>query len=172
VVGAANLAGPVAAAIVVAADLAITRMLHVDGLADSDGLLPHLDRERRLAVMCADVGAFGVAVVTIVLLLQVTALAATEPQAGGRSPYWRLSGAARPMAVTMTVVPTPATPDWPVPPAHQCPITAAGRSSPSPSCGRRRRGGPGQAGPPPRRRLARRRIGGFTGDVLERPGSW
>ena len=67
----------VAAAIVVAADLALTGLLHVDGLADSaDGLLPHLDRERRLEVMAApDVGAFGVAAVVAVLLLRWAALA-------------------------------------------------------------------------------------------------
>jgi adenosylcobinamide-GDP ribazoletransferase len=68
----------VAAALVVAADLALTGMLHVDGLADSaDGLLPHLDgRDRRLAVMAApDVGAFGVSVVVGVLLLRFAALA-------------------------------------------------------------------------------------------------
>src|SRR4051794_40743326 len=81
--GATNLwPAPVAAAIVVAADLGVTGLLHIDGLADSaDGLLPHLDRQRRLAVMATpDVGAFGVAVVAVVLLLRVTALAATDPQ--------------------------------------------------------------------------------------------
>lgn len=67
----------VAAILVVAADLAITGMLHVDGLADSaDGLLPHLDRDRRLAVMAApDVGAFALAVVPVVLLARWAALA-------------------------------------------------------------------------------------------------
>jgi adenosylcobinamide-GDP ribazoletransferase len=52
-------------------------MLHVDGVADTaDGLLPHLTRERRLAVMRApDVGAFGVAAVGAALLLQFAALA-------------------------------------------------------------------------------------------------
>ena len=68
----------VAAALVIVADLAITGLLHVDGLADSaDGLLPHLeDRERRLAVMAApDVGAYGVAVVVAVLLIRFAALA-------------------------------------------------------------------------------------------------
>jgi adenosylcobinamide-GDP ribazoletransferase len=71
----------VAAALAVAADLALTGMLHVDGLADSaDGLLPHLDRPRRLEVMAApDVGAFGVAVVGVVLLLRFSALASTRP---------------------------------------------------------------------------------------------
>jgi len=69
---------PLAAAIALAADLGCTGMLHVDGLADAaDGLLPHANRERRLAVMRApDVGAFGVATVVIVLLLQFAGLAA------------------------------------------------------------------------------------------------
>lgn len=67
----------VAAVVVVAADLAITGMLHADGLADSaDGLLPHLPRERRLEVMAApDVGAFALAVVPVVLLARWAALA-------------------------------------------------------------------------------------------------
>lgn len=67
----------VAAVLVVVADLAITGMLHADGLADSaDGLLPHLPRERRLAVMAApDVGAFALAVVPVVLLARWAALA-------------------------------------------------------------------------------------------------
>jgi adenosylcobinamide-GDP ribazoletransferase len=68
----------VAAALVVVADLALTGMLHVDGLADSaDGLLPHLPSPaRRLEVMATpDVGAFGVTVVVGVLLLRFAALA-------------------------------------------------------------------------------------------------
>jgi adenosylcobinamide-GDP ribazoletransferase len=66
-----------AAVVVVVVDLAVTGMLHVDGLADSaDGLLPHADRARRLAIMRApDVGAFGVAVVCIALIGLVAALA-------------------------------------------------------------------------------------------------
>jgi adenosylcobinamide-GDP ribazoletransferase len=68
--------GP-AAVVVVGVDLAITGMLHLDGLADSaDGLLPHLDRARRLVVMSApDVGAFGVGAVVLVLLGRASALA-------------------------------------------------------------------------------------------------
>src|SRR4051812_18747118 len=48
-----------AAVIVVIVDLAVTGMLHLDGLADSaDGLLPHATRERRLEIMrTPDVGA-------------------------------------------------------------------------------------------------------------------
>jgi len=70
---------PVAAAVAVAVDLAVTGLLHVDGLADSaDGLLPHLERERRLEVMrLPDTGAFGVGVVAVVLLLRFATL--TDP---------------------------------------------------------------------------------------------
>lgn len=70
--------GPfVAAVLAVAVDLALTGLLHVDGLADSaDGLLPPLPRERRLEIMRRpDVGAFGVAVVVVALLLRSGALA-------------------------------------------------------------------------------------------------
>jgi adenosylcobinamide-GDP ribazoletransferase len=75
---ASELWGPgVAAVLVVAADLAITGLLHADGLADAtDGLLPHLDRDRRLTVMAGpDVGAFALAVVPTVLLARWAALA-------------------------------------------------------------------------------------------------
>lgn len=67
----------VTAAIAVTADFAITGMLHLDGLADSaDGLLPHLDRERRLAVMTQPtVGAFALGAVVAVGLLRWSALA-------------------------------------------------------------------------------------------------
>lgn len=72
----------VAAGVVVGADLALTGMLHVDGLADSgDGLLAPMARRRRLEVMrLPDVGAFGVAVVVVVLGLRWSALAALPVQ--------------------------------------------------------------------------------------------
>jgi adenosylcobinamide-GDP ribazoletransferase len=71
----------VAAAIVVAADLALTGMLHLDGLMDSaDGLLPHLDRGRRLEVMAQpDVGSFAVATAVAVIALRFAALASMQP---------------------------------------------------------------------------------------------
>lgn len=71
----------VAAALVVALDLGLTGLLHVDGLADSaDGLLPGLTPQRRLAVMRDPaVGAFGLATVVAVLLLRFVALAAMAP---------------------------------------------------------------------------------------------
>lgn len=80
-----------AAVVVVAADLLITGLLHVDGLSDSaDGLLPPLgSRERRLAVMAdPTAGAFGVAVVATMLALRVGALAAIRPDALGLAAIW------------------------------------------------------------------------------------
>ena len=66
-----------AAALVVTADLALTGALHFDGLLDSaDGLLPHLRRDRRLAVMAdPHVGAFAIAVAAGALLLRTASLA-------------------------------------------------------------------------------------------------
>jgi adenosylcobinamide-GDP ribazoletransferase len=66
----------VTAALVVAADLVVTGLLHIDGLADAaDGLLAPMERGRRLAVMAdPTTGAFGVATVAIVLVLRVAAL--------------------------------------------------------------------------------------------------
>jgi adenosylcobinamide-GDP ribazoletransferase len=71
----------VAAVLVVAIDLALTGLLHLDGLVDTaDGLLPQVPRDRRLAIMAEPtVGAYGVAVAVVVLLLRVTALASLEP---------------------------------------------------------------------------------------------
>jgi len=72
---------PVAAVLAIVADLVLTGMLHVDGLADSaDGLLPPLSRERRLEVMKDPrTGAFGVVAVVTVLLLRVAVLASIAP---------------------------------------------------------------------------------------------
>lgn len=73
----------VAASVVVAADLAFTGMLHIDGLADSaDGLLAPLGSvERRLTVMADPVtGAFGVAAVAATLLLRTAGLASVAPE--------------------------------------------------------------------------------------------
>jgi adenosylcobinamide-GDP ribazoletransferase len=63
------------------ADLGLTGMLHLDGLADAaDGLLPHLTTERRLAVMRdPTVGAFGVGVVVVVLLARWVVFATLHP---------------------------------------------------------------------------------------------
>ena len=70
----------VAAAVVVAVDLAVTGLLHVDGLVDAaDGLLPQVDRSRRLEIMAEpSVGAYGVAVAGVVLLARFAAFATMD----------------------------------------------------------------------------------------------
>jgi adenosylcobinamide-GDP ribazoletransferase len=95
----------VAALLAVAVDAALTGMLHFDGLADSaDGLLPPLDRGRRLQVMATpDVGAFGVMVVTLVVLARVAALAALEPDPLLIAGLWTASRAA--MALALALLP-------------------------------------------------------------------
>lgn len=83
----------VAAAVVVGADLGLTGLLHFDGLVDSaDGLLPHLDRDRRLAVMSSpEAGAFGVVTAGAVLLLRWAALDALSPGVLLLAGLWCLS---------------------------------------------------------------------------------
>jgi adenosylcobinamide-GDP ribazoletransferase len=91
---------PVAAALVVVADLALTGFLHLDGLVDSaDGLLPPLDRARRLDVMADPAaGAFGVGAAASVLLLRWAALAVLSPSVLLLPAIWCASRTA--MAVT------------------------------------------------------------------------
>jgi adenosylcobinamide-GDP ribazoletransferase len=68
----------VAALVAVAADAGLTGCLHLDGLADSaDGLIPPVTRERRFEIMADPrVGAFGAVALVVVLGLRVAALAA------------------------------------------------------------------------------------------------
>lgn len=96
---------PVAAAVVVAADLALTGMLHFDGLVDSaDGLLPPLERARRLEVMADPAaGAFGVGVAIVVLLLRWASLAALAPAPWLLAALW--CGSRLAMAVVAQFVP-------------------------------------------------------------------
>lgn len=95
----------VAAGLVIVADLALTGLLHVDGLIDTaDGLLPHLDRERRLAVMAQpDVGAFGVTVAIATIGLRFAALASMAPSVLLLAGVWAASRTS--MAVIAGVLP-------------------------------------------------------------------
>lgn len=104
--GAQELWSPaVAAALVVAADLAITGLLHVDGLVDSaDGLLPQVPRERRLQIMAEPtVGAYGVAVAAVVLLLRFATLASMDANVLLLAGIW--CGSRTVMAVAARAVP-------------------------------------------------------------------
>ena len=104
--GSAELWPPaVAAVLVVAADLAITGMLHADGLADTaDGLLPHLELPRRLEVMrTPDIGAFALAVVPTVLLARWASLSTDRVEPFALVAVWSLSRTV--MAVVPAVVP-------------------------------------------------------------------
>jgi adenosylcobinamide-GDP ribazoletransferase len=95
----------VAALLAAAADAALTGMLHLDGLADSaDGLLPPVDRTRRLAIMATpDVGAFGVTALVLVVGARVAAFAALAPDPLLVAGLWAASRAA--MALTLATVP-------------------------------------------------------------------
>jgi adenosylcobinamide-GDP ribazoletransferase len=83
-----------------------TRGLHLDGLADTaDGLGPLRGRERALQVMHqSDVGPFGVVTLVLVLLLQVTCLAALLTVDGGWLAFWTAVVTAR-LAMARTGLP-------------------------------------------------------------------
>lgn len=95
----------VAAAVAVAADACITGFLHLDGLADSaDGLLPPLDKQRRLEAMAdPSVGAFGLVALVVVLLLRYGSFAAMRPAPLAVGALW--CGSRTAMAVVTRAVP-------------------------------------------------------------------
>ncbi|HUC36802.1 MAG TPA: adenosylcobinamide-GDP ribazoletransferase [Acidimicrobiales bacterium] len=94
-----------AAAVAIAADVALTGYLHLDGLADAaDGLLPPLDPDRRLAAMADPaVGAFGIVTVAVVLLLRYGAFASAHAVPLVVGALW--CGSRTAMAVTARAVP-------------------------------------------------------------------
>ena len=97
VVGARLVTPLVGAVLAIAALAALTRGLHLDGLADTaDGLGPLRDRERALEVMRrGDVGPFGVATLVLTLLVQVAAIAPLLAVQGGWLGVWTAVVAAR-----------------------------------------------------------------------------
>ena len=164
----------VAAALVVVADLALTGLLHVDGLVDSaDGLLPPLSPDRRLDVMATpDVGAFGVATAGAVLLLRWAAVASITPDPRLLGALWCASRTA--IVITAAAVPYVRSGGLAAPFLGGRWVTAgvAGTlASLALAVWWRPLGGPvtvgtAAAGATVVALLARRRIGGFTGDVL------
>ncbi len=171
---------PVAALLVVAADLGLTGMLHLDGLADSaDGLLPHLGPERRLEVMREPtVGAFGIGAVVVVLLARFAVFATLRPAPLLVAALWCVSRTS--MAAVVERVPYA---------RAQGGLPSAFLGSPLPvlavalvvaGAGALAAGWAVPAGPVAVAAsvvafgavvaFARRRIGGFTGDVLGAAG--
>ena len=100
------------AALAVATLAALTRGLHLDGLADTvDGLASYLPPEKARAVMKApDVGALGMVAVVVVLMVQVAALT-TALDVGRGSFSLVLAVVAGRLAVTLACTPgVPAAP--------------------------------------------------------------
>ncbi|HET6809674.1 MAG TPA: adenosylcobinamide-GDP ribazoletransferase [Acidimicrobiales bacterium] len=178
--GAAQVWPPfVAAAVVVAVDLALTGLLHLDGLVDSaDGLLPHLDRERRLAVMRApDTGAFGVGAAIAVLLLRWSALGAMSPHPLLLGGLWCASRTG--MALTLGLVPYARNEgiarDFTGGAGHTAPLVLAGAGALALAAGWSVPAGPAAGAAAfvafgAVVLLGFRRLGGFTGDVLGAAG--
>lgn len=172
----------VAAAVALAADLAVTGALHADGLADAaDGLLvPGADRERRLAVMADPaVGAFGLVTTVAVLVVRFAALVVMAPSVPLVAGLWCASRTA--MAVTVGALPyarpeggaaTPFCAD-----RTNAGAVAFGGAALATGLAAWGRGGAGAgavvaaaAAGAAVVALARRRLGGFTGDVLGAAG--
>jgi adenosylcobinamide-GDP ribazoletransferase len=98
---------PLAGAVLgIAVLAALTRGLHLDGLADTaDGLGPLRGRQRALQVMHqSDVGPFGVVTLVLTLLLQVACLAALLTTGRGWLAFWLAVVVAR-LAMARTGLP-------------------------------------------------------------------
>jgi adenosylcobinamide-GDP ribazoletransferase len=163
-----------AGALAVGADLAITGLLHADGLADAaDGLLPPADRARRLEIMrTAGIGAFGVAVLAVVLVTRVAAFAGRSADIGLVVGLWCASRTvvavapvrmpyAREEGLATSLLETPASPLVALalaPAAALATITAGWVGGAAV--------GAAVVGAVLVLALAWRRVGGFTGDVL------
>jgi adenosylcobinamide-GDP ribazoletransferase len=82
-----------AAALAIAVLAALTRALHLDGLADTaDGLGSRQPADRALAIMArSDIGPFGVVTLVLTLLVQISALAQADRI--GRGPLAILAAA-------------------------------------------------------------------------------
>jgi adenosylcobinamide-GDP ribazoletransferase len=172
---------PVTAAIVVGADLVMTGLLHFDGLVDcADGLLPHLDRERRLAAMAdPHTGAFGVGAGAVVLLARWAALDVLRPAVLLVGGVWCLSRTGMAIVARSQPYARPegglasafSGPSGPMAPALVTGVAAAVGLA----CGWRPLAGgvsvaAGAGVAAAVVVLARRRIGGYTGDVLGASG--
>jgi adenosylcobinamide-GDP ribazoletransferase len=173
-------AGPlVVGALAVALLAGLTRGLHLDGLADTaDGLLPPVERVRRLAIMAdPQVGAFGVVVLVLVLLLRVAAFAALAPDVLLAAGLWGAARAA--MGVALATLPyarpegglASALAATPLVPSLVGGVVALGLVVWAAGAPEGLAAGLGLVvGGAAVLGLAHRRIGGFTGDVLGAAG--
>ncbi|GAC1375046.1 MAG: adenosylcobinamide-GDP ribazoletransferase [Acidimicrobiales bacterium] len=95
----------VAAVIALAVDFTVTGMLHLDGLCDAaDGLLAPMGTGRRLQVMASpDIGAFGLGVGATIVVLRVACLAALSPSPVLVAGLW--AGSRTAMAAVLVGVP-------------------------------------------------------------------
>jgi adenosylcobinamide-GDP ribazoletransferase len=167
----------VAGAVAVATDLALTGLLHLDGLADTaDGLLPPMERDHRMAVMSKpDVGAFAIGVVGTVLPLRIASLGSMAPRVALVAALWCASRTV--MAVALAALP-PARPDGmtatfrgasPATPAVVGAVLCAALAVPDPLRTAAALVGVA-AGAGAVLLLSLRRLGGVTGDVLGAAG--
>jgi adenosylcobinamide-GDP ribazoletransferase len=163
-----------AAAIAVVVDLFLTGLLHIDGVGDSaDGLLPHLDQQRRLDVMAEpQMGAFGVTAIVVAVLLRFAAFASMTPSVLAIAGIWCASRTA--MAIAARALPYARADGLASAFLGGSPIVvgAYGLVAAAALAGIGRQG-PGLAavaasliGAAAVLWFAQRRIGGFTGDVL------
>lgn len=176
-----RLGASLAGAIAVTADAVVTGGLHLDGLADgADGLFaPAVDPARRLTVMAdPSVGAFGTVAVALAIGLRA-ALLGRRPPVGVVAGLWALARTA--MAVGCVQLPYARTGGLAsafrrgAPPAPTLAVSGGLLATTVTLLGR---GGPaglaslgvGAFGAVATLALARRRLGGFTGDILGATG--
>lgn len=170
--------GVPAAVLAAGAGVLLTGALHEDGLADTaDGLGGGRDRRRRLAIMKdSRVGTFGVLAVGLALLLRVGLLASMTPWSGALALVLAHGGARAAAVVVMAALPYAGDPDAAklVPPPQgvrwpEAAFALAWSAAPLVMLA------PGRAalavvlaacGATTVALLARRLIGGITGDVL------
>jgi len=168
--------GLLVATLVVAADLALTGALHFDGLVDSaDGLFAPVERSRRLAIMAGpEIGAFGLATGVVALLLRFACFVQLAPRpllliglwcasrtvmacVAAALPYARLDGG----VASAFLEEMPEALIIGVPGALLAVVAAAGAGIRGPLAV-----AAGLVAALGVALIARRRIGGFTGDVL------
>lgn len=177
------LPGPVAGALMVAADCALTGALHIDGLADAaDGLAAHAPKRARLEIMAEpQVGTFAVTAISTALLAKAAAFSATRPSVPVLASIYcssrslmalgaRVLPYARPAGLASAFLASEDGKDVAVPAGAAGTLAALALATLA--AGRRGAGAilAGWAAGGAVLWLAHRRLGGFTGDVLGAAG--